>query len=144
MSDQSLTEAAVRQMMPFATTLDVRFDQLDPDEVTGRLTWAPSLCTAGGVMHGGVLVSLADSVAGVCAYLNLPPAAMTTTIELKTNFFAGVRRGVVRATARPMHIGRSVIVVQTDLEQPADEGSIGTGATPIRVGMVTQSQIVLG
>ncbi|MER7165668.1 PaaI family thioesterase [Micromonospora sp. NPDC000207] len=144
MSDRSLTAAALRELMPYAATLDLRFDRLDPEEVSASLAWAPALCTAGGVMHGGAVVSLADSVAGVCAYLNLPPGAMTTTIELKTNFFAGVRRGVLRAVARPVHVGRSVIVVQTLLDQQADDGPIRAGTEPTRIGMVTQSQMVLG
>ncbi|MGZ4143422.1 MAG: PaaI family thioesterase, partial [Actinomycetota bacterium] len=57
----------------------------------------------------------------------------TSTIESKTNFFRGVREGVVHGVAEPLHVGRGTIVVQTDLRD--DEGR--------RVAIVTQTQAVL-
>lgn len=132
-----LDPEAVLAMMPLAATLGISIDSMSTDEVTGRLPWAAGLCTAAGVLHGGVLVSLADSMAGICAYLNLPAGASTSTIELKVNFFSAVRSGVVAARARPLHRGRTVIVVQTDLYR--------VGSDPeFRLGQVTQTQAVLG
>ena len=60
-------------------------------------------------------MALADSAGAVCAFLNLPPGGRTVTIESKTNFFGAVRDGEVRARARPLHRGRTTIVVETDL-----------------------------
>jgi uncharacterized protein (TIGR00369 family) len=119
--------------MPFARTLGIAIDAAAPEEVAGRLAWAPERCTAGGVMHGGALMALADSVGAVCAFLNLPPGASTTTLESKTNFFRAVRGGEVRAVTRPLHTGRTSIVVQTDLHD----------ADGRRVAQVTQTQAVL-
>lgn len=119
--------------MPFARTLGIAIDAAAPEEVAGRLAWAPERCTAGGVMHGGALMALADSVGAVCAFLNLPPGASTTTLESKTNFFRAVRGGEVRAVARPLHTGCTSIVVQTDLHD----------ADGRRVAQVTQTQAVL-
>ena len=119
--------------MPFARALGVRIDAAAPDEVAGRLEWAPERCTAGGVMHGGALMALADSLGAACAYLNLPADASTSTLNSTTNFFRAVRGGEVRAVARPLHVGRSTIVVQTDLHD-------GEGR---RVAQVTQTQAVL-
>ncbi|MGZ4146060.1 MAG: PaaI family thioesterase, partial [Actinomycetota bacterium] len=87
----------------------------------------------GGIMHGGALMTLADSLGAVCAFLNLPPGRSTSTIESKTNFFRGVREGMVHGVAQPLHVGRGTIVVQTDLRD--DEGR--------RVAIVTQTQAVL-
>lgn len=85
-------------------------------------------------MHGGALMGLADSAGGVCAFLNLPEGAVgTSTIESKTNFLTGVREGVVTATSRVLHRGRTVIVVETELSQDGDR----------LVGKVTQTQTVL-
>jgi uncharacterized protein (TIGR00369 family) len=119
--------------MPFARTLGVEIDSAGPDEVTGRLAWAAERCTAGGVMHGGALMTLADSLGAACAFLNLPAGASTTTLESKTNFFRGVRDGEVRGVARPLHAGRRFIVVQTDLYDGRER----------RVAQVTQTQAVL-
>lgn len=138
MAETSLTPESLQEIMPFAATVGVRFDQVTSAEVTGLLAWAPERCTAGGVLHGAALVSLADSVAGVCAFLNVPPGATTSTIELKVNFLAAVRGGDVRAVARPVHVGRSNIVVQTDLYNVVDDGE-----EPRRAGLVVQTQAVL-
>lgn len=138
MSDTALTPETLKELMPFTETVGIQFDSLAPGEVTARLSWAPERCTAGGVLHGAALTTLADSVAGVCAFLNLPPNTTTSTVELKINFLAAVRRGEVRGTARPVHVGRTNIVVQTDLYTvPAD------GEEPKRVGLVVQTQAVL-
>ncbi|OLT29665.1 aromatic compound degradation protein PaaI [Actinomadura sp. CNU-125] len=119
--------------MPFARALGVRIDTAGPGEVTGRLDWAPDRCTAGGVLHGGALMALADTLGAACAFLNLPDGASTTTLESKTNFFRGVKAGCVHGTSRPLHAGRTSIVVQTDLHD--DTGR--------RVAQVTQTQAVL-
>jgi len=120
--------------MPFAVQVGIEIDAASAEEVVGRMAWAPERCTAGGVLHGGALMSLADSLGGVCAFLNLPPGAGTATISSSTNMMRAVREGEVIATSRPLHVGRSVIVVQTELRD--GEGRL--------VGQVTQAQAVLG
>ena len=101
--------------MPFAGRLGLRVEAATKDEVRGELEWAEELCTAGGVLHGGALMAAADSVGALCAFLNLPEGATTATIESKTNFFRAVREGTVIGVACLLHVGRSFIVVQTDL-----------------------------
>jgi 1,4-dihydroxy-2-naphthoyl-CoA hydrolase len=102
-------------MMPFAELLGIELEDASAERVTGRLHWRQDLCTAGGVMHGGALMALADTIGAVCAFLNLPPGASTATISSSTNMLRAVRAGEVTASARPLHAGRSVIVVQTEL-----------------------------
>jgi uncharacterized protein (TIGR00369 family) len=122
----------VRQM-PFAEQLGIAVESATREEVRGGLDWNENLCTAGGVLHGGALVTLADSLGALCASLNLPEGATTATIESKTNFFRAVRSGRVSGRARPLHVGRSSIVVQTELGD--DEGR--------PVAVVIQTQAVL-
>lgn len=119
-------------LMPHAVAMGIALDRAAAEEVRGSVGWAPDRCTAGGVLHGGVLMTLADSVGAVCAYLNLPAGATTSTVESKTNFFRAVRSGTVHATSRPLHVGRSFIVVQTELTD--DSGK--------PVGQTTQTQAV--
>ena len=108
------------EMMPFAGVLGVELLDASAAEVRARVAWDPSRCTAGGVLHGGVLMGLADSAGALCAFLNLPDgAAATTTIESKTNFLRALREGYVEAVARPLHAGRTTIVVDTELRDPA-------------------------
>jgi 1,4-dihydroxy-2-naphthoyl-CoA hydrolase len=123
----------VREAMPFARLIGVRLVAAAPDEVRGELDWAPDRCTTASVLHGGALMAFADTVGAICALLNLRPGEGTSTIESKTNFFRAVREGTVEAVARPLHVGRTTVVVQTDLRDV--EGR--------RVAQVTQTQAVL-
>ena len=125
--------AELRDAMPFAGTMGIELTEASPERVSGRLGWAPELTTAGGVMHGGAVMALADALGAVCAFLNLPAGAQTSTIESKTNFFRAVREGHVEATSSPLHVGRSTIVVQTDVRD----------ADGRRVALTTQTQSVL-
>jgi uncharacterized protein (TIGR00369 family) len=125
--------AELRDAMPFAGTVGIELIEASPERVSGRLGWAPDLTTAGGVMHGGALMALADALGAVCAFLNLPAGAQTSTIESKTNFFRAVQEGHVEATSSPLHVGRSTIVVQTDVRD----------ADGRRVALTTQTQSVL-
>jgi 1,4-dihydroxy-2-naphthoyl-CoA hydrolase len=126
------TDALLR-MMPFAATLGIEQVAAAPEGVTGRVRWDESRCTSFGVLHGGVLMALADSIGAYCAVLNLPEGAGTSTIESKTNFLRAVRSGHVEARARPLHVGRTTIVVDTELYDDQDR----------LVGRVTQTQAVL-
>jgi uncharacterized protein (TIGR00369 family) len=104
----------VNAQMPLGGTLGLRTFG-GADEVDATLEWAPELCTAGGALHGGVLMSLADTAGAVCAFLNLPPGTRTVTIESKTNFLGAIREGTVTARSRPLHVGKTTIVVETDV-----------------------------
>ena len=120
--------AALRDAMPFAALVGVELVEAGPDLVRGRLEWAPERCTAGGLMHGAALMALADSCGGVSAFLNLPEgAAGTSTIESKTNFLRGVRDGSLTATTRPLHKGRTLMVLETELTR--DDGSLAAKIT---------------
>jgi uncharacterized protein (TIGR00369 family) len=126
--------AELIKTIPFAATLGMELLSATPEEVVGRLAWREDLTTTGGAMNGGALMSLADNLGGVCAYLNLPPGAGTATISSSTNFMRGVREGYVTAITRPLRVGRSVIVVQTELRDDAGE----------LVTHTTQAQAVIG
>lgn len=124
----------IRQLMPLCATLDVRVVRNEPDHVELAMDWAPERCTSAGLLHGGAVMALADSAGAACAFANLPEgAAGTSTIESKTNFLGAVRQGTVRATARPLHIGSTTIVVETETRDDNDR----------LVAKTTQTQMVL-
>jgi len=123
----------MHETMPFSALIGAEAEAASTDEVRARVAWDPARCTGGNVMHGGLLMTLADTVGAWCAFLNLPEGAGTTTIESKTNFLRAVRGGSVHAIARPLHVGRMVVVVDTELRDDDDR----------LVARVTQTQAVL-
>lgn len=121
-------------LMPFAQRLGVVLDEASADRVVARLDWAPDLCTTAGLMHGGVLMSLADSVGALVTYLGLPEGATTATITSTSQLFRPVTSGTVRAVAVPLNRGRTTVTAQTSLFNSNDR----------LVAQTTQIQAVRG
>jgi 1,4-dihydroxy-2-naphthoyl-CoA hydrolase len=132
MSDAQLTELAHTQM-PLTALLGLEITEGGPDRVVASGQWKPEHCTAGGLIHGGYLMAQADSVGAMCAFLNLPEGTTTSTIESKTNFMRSVTSGTITFTATPVHVGRSLIVVQVDTTR--EDGQL--------VARTTQTQAVI-
>jgi uncharacterized protein (TIGR00369 family) len=117
----SLDTDQLHTVVPLSGTLGIRLTVATPERVRLELDWREELCTAGGTLHGGTLMSLADTAGAVCAYLNLPERGTgTTTIESKTNLLAAVGSGTVTATTTPLHTGGSLIVAETELRDADD------------------------
>ena len=106
---------ALVALMPFAGQLGIVLDEASAERVVARLAWAPHLCTAAGIMHGGVLVSLADTAGALVTHLGLPDGATTATITSTSQLFRPVSAGTVRAVAVPLHRGRTTVTAQTTL-----------------------------
>jgi uncharacterized protein (TIGR00369 family) len=119
---------SLSELIPFAAAIGMELLEATPELVVSRLQWSPERCTTSGVMHGGALMALADNGGGVCAFLNLPEGAVgTATIESKTNFLRAVREGAVTASSRPLHLGRTMVVVETELVR--DDGKLAAKVT---------------
>ena len=120
-------------LMPFAQQLGIEVTAADPHSAQARMAWAPALCTAGGIMHGGALMSFADSIGALVAFLGLPDGATTATITSTTQLFRPVSAGDVRAEAEALHRGRTTVTVRTSLYDDKDR----------LVAQTTQVQAVL-
>ncbi|GEL16860.1 PaaI family thioesterase [Pseudonocardia asaccharolytica] len=126
--------AQLHTAMPFTAVLGASALAAGPDAVRLRLDWDPTRCTAGGLLHGGALIGLADAAGGWSAFLNLPEGATgTATVDSTAHFLRGVSDGHVEATARPLHRGRTVIIIDTEVHDAAGR----------LVCRVTQTQAVL-
>lgn len=121
--------------MPLATLLGIEITEADAEQIVGTMTVRPDLCTLGNSVHGGALMAMADSLAAVGAFLNLPEGSVgTTTIESKTNFLGSAAEGVtLTAVSTPVNVGRRLSVWQTLITRPDGR----------KVAMITQTQLVL-
>ena len=135
MSHSSLPDlTAFVPMVPYATTLGFSSVVGDADRVVAVTSWDEQRTTIGGGINGGFLMAVADNIGALLAGLNLPEGAGTATIESKTNFLRAVTEGEITATSTPIHVGRTTIVVQTDITR--NDGKL--------VSRTTQTQAVLG
>lgn len=113
--------------------LGIDFVSATKDRVVAEIRLKPAHYTRHGVVHGGILMALADCTGAYGAVLNLPPGHMTGTIESKTNFLRRGRGDVLRAEAEPLHVGRLTSVWRSTICR----GESG------RIAEVTQTQFVL-
>src|SRR5690242_21753872 len=105
-----------------------------PDRVVAELTVREELTTGGDIMHGGAIMAFADTVGAIGTMVNLREGQGTTTLESKTNFFAGSPIGTrLIAEATPLHRGRRTQVWETRISN--ELGRL--------VAKVTQTQMVL-
>jgi uncharacterized protein (TIGR00369 family) len=111
----SVDHAAIAQLFEgtLPALLGIRLVEATKERIVAELPLRSDLNTTGGIVHGGTLMALADTIGAVGTVVNLPPGAGTATLESKTNFFAGARGGVVRAESTPLHRGKRTMVWQT-------------------------------
>lgn len=124
MTELDLT--ALVATMPFAVHSGVEITASSRDAVVGHLDWSEERCTTGGLMHGGALMTLADSLGAVAAFLHLPEGAGTATVSSNTTLVRGLREGRATGTATVVNAGRRFITVRTDVVDDADKLLIST------------------
>jgi len=114
-----LDPSTLAATMPFALHSGVEITAAGPEAVVGHLDWREERCTTGGLMHGGALMTLADSLGAVAAFLHLPEGAGTATVSSNTTLVRGLREGRATGTATVVNAGRRFITVRTDVVDDA-------------------------
>ena len=137
-SDGSVDPARLQKMVDkphrFYRFIGAKIIFASKDRLVSELPVREDLANAGGNMHGGAVMALADHLGGAATILNLPAGFRTTTIESKTNFLAPIFIGdVARAECRPLHRGRSTMVWETRITR-------GDGRL---VALIMQTQMVM-
>ena len=113
--------------------LDIRVTNVGPGTMTAELQVRPELLNPFGSAHGGTLAALVDHVLGAVLYPLIPRGAWAATTELKLNFLAPIRDGVLRARSEVISLTKRTAVVRID----AANGDRLVGAAQ---GTVTISQ----
>jgi 1,4-dihydroxy-2-naphthoyl-CoA hydrolase len=116
----NMENQALIAMMPFAAKLGIALEEASPERVVATLPWAPELCTTAGVMHGGVLMSLADTVGALVVFLGMAEGETTATITSTTQMFRPLTSGTVRAVSVLLNRGRTTATAQTSLFDSGD------------------------
>jgi uncharacterized protein (TIGR00369 family) len=117
----------------FAEHVGIELVETEKDRVVGRIKLAPHHSNGRDRVHGGAIMTLADTLGAVATVLNLPPDTVTTTLESKTNFLAAGRGEYLIGESTPLHVGRRTMVWQTTIRDSENR----------RVAVVTQTQLVL-
>jgi len=118
-SQEIVTRTNERIRGTFAGVLGMEFTHLAPDRVEATLQVRQELKQPWGIVHGGAVMTLADTVAGAGSFLNTDGGHQTVTVELKINLIGAVRDGKVSAVAVPVHRGRTTSVWETRVTDEA-------------------------
>jgi len=122
------------ELPPLPRWMRIKVLTAETERVVAELTIREELCTSGEIAHGGTIMAFADTVGALGTVVNLREGQGTTTVESKTNFFAGAPIGArLVAEATPLHRGRRTQVWETRISN--DQGRL--------VAKVTQTQMVL-
>ncbi len=103
-----------------ADVLGIRFTELSPERVTATMEVTPDHHQPFGVLHGGVSVVLAESVASFGGYLAAPPGKAAVGVEINANHVRPVRDGTLTAVGVPKHIGRTTHVWSIEIADAQD------------------------
>ena len=129
-----LIDSLQDRLPAFPKHLGIVYTEVSTDRLVAELTVRDDLSNGNGVMHGGAIMSFADTLGAVATILNIPRDAKTTTLESKTNFIAGAPIGTkLIGEALPLHRGRRTQIWETRITNEAGK----------LVAKVTQTQIVL-
>ena len=88
---------------PFERLLSMKILEAADGRAVLTMPFYMDYAQGGGLMHGGALVSLADTAVVMAIKSILPPLSHFATILLQSKFLAPVKQGTVTAKARVIH-----------------------------------------
>jgi len=100
--------------------LGIRIEQLTRERTVLTMEHRNDLSMPYGVLHGGIVATLADTAAGLAMVADLQPGQAFATIELELKLLGAVREGTVTAVATPVHRGRTTAVYEVTVTGPDD------------------------
>jgi 1,4-dihydroxy-2-naphthoyl-CoA hydrolase len=102
-------------------TLDIRITEIGDDWLRGTMPVDDRTRQPYGILHGGASVALAETLGSTAAMLCCEDGRATVGLEINANHLRAVREGLVTATARPIHVGRSTQVWEIWIGNDASE-----------------------
>ena len=102
-------------LAPFVRDLGITFIDAGPGWCETSIAIAPRHLQHGGVVHAGVIGTLADHTSGGAAQTHCGPGEMVVTAEFKLNLLRPGRGDVLQCRAQVLKAGRSLHVVEAEV-----------------------------
>lgn len=87
-----------------------------------QIPFTPETAQQDGFFHGGMVGTLADAAGGYAAMTTSPLDSTNLTAEYKINFLRPAKGTALRAKASVLKPGRTLTVVQADVEVLSEDG----------------------
>ena len=94
---------------PFEELLGIEIIRAADGRATLTMPFIESLAQGGGLLHGGALVSLADTAVVMAIKSIVAPQTHFATIDLRTQFLHPVKQGIVRAEAEVVSVDQRIL-----------------------------------
>lgn len=103
-------------------TLQIEFVDVGEDFLLAKMPVTPRVHQPDGVLHGGAMVALAESVGSAASYIFLDASSyFVRGIEISANHVKSVKDGFVYAKAVIVHKGRTTQLWEIKITNEADE-----------------------
>ncbi len=116
-------------------TLNITYTDVGPDFLTASMPVDTRVYQPDGVLHGGAMLALAESVGSAACFVFLDTEHFSIRgIEMSANHVKSMRDGQVHATAKLLHKGRTTqvwnILLKNDEQQLISAAKLTTIAIP--------------
>lgn len=106
-----------------ADHLGIEFFEIGEDYIKARMPVDARTIQPAGILHGGASATLAETLGSTAGYMCVDPTTTTVVgLEINANHVRPVREGMVVATARPLHLGKSTQIWDIRIEN--EEGKL--------------------
>lgn len=99
-----------RNQQTMSEYLDIKFIEIKEDALVAEMLVSPRTRQPAGILHGGASCVLAETVASTAANFCVDDAHWCVGLEINTNHIRVKREGLIIATAKPFHLGKSTQV----------------------------------
>jgi acyl-CoA thioesterase len=98
---------------------------------TAALDVRPELLNPNGVVHGGAMFTMADTVMGAALHTTLAPGEYCATVEIKIHFLQPVSEGRIRSRTRLVHRGSRIAVLESHISVGRSKVALALGTFAI-------------
>lgn len=114
---------------PFERLLRMTIVEAADGHATLTMPFLLDFAQGGGLLHGGALVSLADTAVAMAIKSLIPPRTLFATISLETKFLRPVRQGIVTAKAQVANPDAGIIRGQAIVYDEAERAVMELSST---------------
>ena len=103
-------------------TLDITYTDIGDDYLTATMSVTPKVHQPAGLLHGGATAALAESLGSTAAYFSIDPEKQEVRgLEITANHLRAVREGLITATVRPVHKGKTIQLWEIKVKDEQDK-----------------------
>ena len=100
---------------PFGELIGLNFTKSEEGYTKCTIEVTDKLFNPHGVLHGGIIYSMADTGMGGALYPLLSENELCATVEVKINYFKPVTSGTIVCETKVIHKGKKIAVMESEI-----------------------------